>query len=667
MKRMIVYGVICISIFTGISAYTQELQQAPFNPEFLHYQEQLKAGQVPKRTADGHSLGYRPAPIDLSYLKGQKIEFDEALPLRSIPSSYDLRTEGKLTSVKNQNPYGTCWAFATYGSLESCLLTSSSNNFSENNMVNLDGFDYGFDDGGVYYMSMAYLVRWLGPVNESADPYPDPGNSPSGLTVQKHVQQVLIIPQRSSATDNDDIKQAVMSYGALASCMYWNASYYNSTYYAFYYGSTNAANHAIAIVGWDDNFDKNKFPSTPLGNGAFLIRNSWGTADFGDSGYFYISYYDSRIGDENFLFNNAESTTNYNTNYQYDPLGWVTSFGYGSTTAWGANIFSASSAGSLRAVSFYAGAVSTSYEIYIYTGISSGQPRSGTLQTSKSGTLSAPGYHTISLDSAVSLSSGSSFSVVVKFTTSGYNYPIPIEYAVADYSSAATASAGQSYISSDGSTWEDLTSHSSTANNCIKAFAVSSSPPVVSVIVNDYDGDGKTDPALYHQSSGYWFMLFSSDGYDEYYLTTPLGGTGYSPLPGDYDGDGMEDFAVYDDISGYWYVRMSGSSYDLSSGKLGAWGYSPVPADFDGDSKTDLAVYQESSGWWYYILSSTYVFGYSKFGETGYTPVPGDYDGDGQTDLAVYHGASGYWYILYSGSGSLTYMSFRGQGYTPIQ
>ena len=57
----------------------------------------------------------------------------------------------------------------------------------------------------------------------------------------------------------------------------------------------------MAIVGWDDNYSKTNFASAPAGNGAFIIRNNWGTA-FGEDGYFYVSYYDLNIGTENFVF-----------------------------------------------------------------------------------------------------------------------------------------------------------------------------------------------------------------------------------------------------------------------------------------------------------------------------------------------------------------------------
>ena len=139
-------------------------------------------------------------------------------------------------------------------------------------------------------MSTAYLARWTGPILESDDPYnPLSVTSPTNKPVQKHTQEVLFIPNRAGPTDNDNIKWALVNYGAVGSPIEWDPSYYSNDANAAYYynGPALYGNHEIAIIGWDDNFDKNKFSSLPTGNGACLAKNSWGTG-FGDNGYFYI-------------------------------------------------------------------------------------------------------------------------------------------------------------------------------------------------------------------------------------------------------------------------------------------------------------------------------------------------------------------------------------------
>ena len=181
-------------------------------------------------------------------------------------------------------------------------------------------------------------------------------------------------------------------------------------------------------------------------------------------------------------------------------------------------------------------------------------------------------------------------------------------------------------------------------------------------MINDFDGDGKTDIAVYHEASGYWFIILSSSGTLSY---QKLGETGYNPVPGDFDGDGKADLTVFHEASGYWYYILS-SSGSLGYAKLGETGYAPVPADFDGDGKADLAVYNGTTGWWYYILSSSGSLGYAKLGETGYAPVPADYEGDGKADLTVYNETTGWWYYILSSSGSLGYTKLGESGYAPV-
>ncbi len=456
---------------------------APTSPNFERYRDLVRIGRPPELiTAEGYYLGLLPSPLDMTHTRGLRVIPE--IPRVAYPTSYDLRTMGRLTPVKDQGACGSCWTFATYASLESWLLGEGTVtwDFSENNLKNCHEFDATGCDGGNRWMSTAYLARWDGPIDEASDPYRAYEEACTlGLREKKHVETVLMTPDRASSTDNDNIKQAVMDYGAMYTGMYYGSSYYNETNHTYYYSGTDWSNHAVAIVGWDDNFDRKLFnPPYPAGNGAWIVRNSWGTG-WGEDGYFYISYYDSNIGKENASFINAEEPDS--TIYQYDPLGDVLNFGYGTSTAWGANIFTAITNENLTSVTFYANTVNTSYEIYIYDSFSGGSFSS--LLGSTAGTLSYPGYHTVDLDSPIPLTIGDDFAVVVRFTTPGYTYPIPIEYPLAGYSNGATASAGESYVSSNGSLWTDMTSIYSNTNVCIKAIAASPtiSPDLTGLIV----------------------------------------------------------------------------------------------------------------------------------------------------------------------------------------
>ena len=461
------------SMFLGTLAFGQIPQIAPLNPEFERY---LQSGVKEA----GANYGLIPPPVDLSYLSDQQIPRVLQRLLAFAPA-YDLRALGKVTGIRDQGSYGTCWAYATYGSMESHLLPSENRDFSENNLVNLDGFDYTFEAGGHFFMSMAYLAGWHGPVNEVDDPYPNPRSSPSGLPIQKHLQQVRIIPGKSSPTGNDAIKQAIMDFGALYATYYHGYAYFNPANNSYRYTGSNRGNHAVTLVGWDDGFDRNKFSNVPAGDGAYIVKNSWG-AGWGEGGYFYVSYYDTRFGYETMCaFHSAEDLGKYGVVYDYDPLGWVASLGIGTTTFWGANVFTAAEDGDLGAVGFYANSLNTGYTIYVYTGVSANAPRSGTLAATVTGTCSNPGYYTISLENLVGLTEGESFSIVIMLTTPGYNYPLPIEYVINGYSSAATAAAGQSYWSVTGDAWTDLTSWNTTANFCFKGYTVLGGSPEIAI------------------------------------------------------------------------------------------------------------------------------------------------------------------------------------------
>ncbi|MDD1652088.1 MAG: hypothetical protein LUO86_03525, partial [Methanomicrobiales archaeon] len=199
---------------------------APENPDYEKYREDRDTGRIRPTTADGKALGYIPSPVSLSHTKGEKVSrralvaaaqglaaeggLVQSIPggdIVSLPSSYDLRTLGKLTPVRNQGACGSCWAFATYGSLESTLKPDETWDFSENNLKNKHGYAGTHCAGGNAGMSTAYLARYAGPVAEADDPYNAAASySPSNLPVRKHVQDVLYLPDRSGPLDNDNIK-----------------------------------------------------------------------------------------------------------------------------------------------------------------------------------------------------------------------------------------------------------------------------------------------------------------------------------------------------------------------------------------------------------------------------------------------------------------------------
>ncbi len=433
----------------------------PLNPDFVEYIEGIEEQEdAAVAEADDHRLGFIPPPV-------KPVTDDRAALFQyfDLPSVYDLRNTGRITGVRNQFAYGSCWAFGAYASMESYLQPAGSYNFSENNMMHLHGFDRG-PSGGNQFMAMAYLNRWSGPVLESQDPY---GSSPTtGLDPVKHIQNVTFLPPNPTV-----VKQALMDTGALFAAMHWHDRFLNWASSAYYYNGSFRLNHAVAIVGWDDYYSRNNFNRTPPGDGAWIIKNSWGSG-WGESGYFYMSYYDTYALSYVTAFNNAEPATNYNRVYQYDHLGWISTTGsHGQGTIYGANIFTAAEDEALAAVSTYKHHPGSAYTLKIYTGVAAGNPSSGNLVLTQSGTKARPGYHTITLNRKIPLQSGERFSVVFEYNGSGGgNAGIPIESVIRNYSSKATASPGEGFLSRDGTQWDDATSVNSSWSVCIKAFTV---------------------------------------------------------------------------------------------------------------------------------------------------------------------------------------------------
>ncbi len=439
---------------------------APINPAFTTYMNNHKKGEISKVNSQGIPLKpVVPHTVDLSHIRGT---LDPAVAQSDFPARYDLRALQMIPPIKDQGNYPTCWTFAAYNSLESCLLPDETVDFSEWHLAHNHGFDYNIEEAGNSFMTAAYLIRWSGPLSENDVPYESAANLGDNFPEARHIQEVTVLPRREHTLDNDTIKYFVMNVGPVDFGFNYETFGFNHTYNSMYIPGNGGENHRLTIVGWDDDYPASQFSYTPPGNGAFIIRNSWGGA-WADGGYCYLSYYDKGIGNL-MVFNNAESPYNYGHIYQYDPLGQTRT--WGKQESFGANVFTAQTSDNLDAVGFYTTDGNTSYQVYIYKNVSAGggNPTNGTLAATASGSFIYAGYHTVRLENPAPLTTGETFSVVVKFQNPNYPFSVPIEVPISGHSSGAAANAGESFVSENGTDWTDLTLESSDSNVCIKAY-----------------------------------------------------------------------------------------------------------------------------------------------------------------------------------------------------
>lgn len=538
----------------------------------------------------------------------EKVIFEESDYINgygeSLESLYEASSyvpEWKSNSdfhTRDQNPFGSCWAHASsflgeismykqgyaldsYDFSETALcyfsyntvvdplggIAGDSNDRIYNKPKDDDPYyflhlDNPVDAGGSAAYAGQVLATWTGSTAEAKAPYSNAGafaNKAKALSdslAYDDVAHLRNMYEVNIKTNPEAVKKLVVDNGGVAVGYFaigrkYDDPFYNGTYNSIYTPLNFGSNHAVVIVGWDDNFSKDHFTSNylgtsykPEGDGAWLIRNSWSLSGVDYYGYFWLSYYDKSLREDgiSFVFDPADR---YDHNYQYDGgviTGWSS---FRSSTVYAANIFNVPNDAHdqiLKAVSIYTVNTNLNYEVKIYKNPTAGKPSSGTLVSdcTTTGHFTYQGYNTIELNAPLSLTAGDSFSVVIKLSSvdgsvTSFAYEVPQNEPQIWIQSTVSNEAGQSFFSSNGTYWTDMYTQFD-GNVRIKAFTCDTDAEPVEVTVSFHanGGSGILTPKQVTVGKAYGLLCFPSvsrTGYtfDGWY-TEQTGGTKVTEL-----------------------------------------------------------------------------------------------------------------------------------------
>jgi C1A family cysteine protease len=473
------------------------------------------------------------------------------------PPSYftllNVSGENYVTSVKSQLG-GTCWAHGALASMEGNLLMNGNwanagesgepdlaeyhldwwNGFNDHNNDDADpptGGGLTVHEGGTYQMTAAYVTRGEGTVRDiDGQSFSSPPARYDPSYHYYYVRDIEFYVAETDLSNINTIKNRIMANGPMATAFCTSDEFINEDYVHYQpESSSEPINHAVAIIGWDDNL----VTQAPL-PGAWLCKNSWGTSWGLSGGYFWISYYDKHCCQDPELgsvsFYNVEPMR-YDRVHYHDYHGWCFTR-YGVTEA--CNAFTAARNEELQAVSFVTADDSVDYIVSIYQSFD-GYSLSGELST-MSGTIEYKGFHTLDLDVPVTLGQGDNFYIYVYLSKGGHAYDATgyTKKLLGGTSKAivvSNANPGESYYLS-GSVWIDLTAIDITANFCIKGLALETSMKVTPD--DDLKSEGPSGGPFAPDEKAFKFTHKYRDPID--YQVTLSPGTNWLTLSGDVSG-----------------------------------------------------------------------------------------------------------------------------------
>ena len=509
----------------------------------------------------------------------QQPEGDSPTAAVEYPSRFDLRDLGRVTPVKLQQPWGTCWAFAATAAAESSILTKMDSTYAETGLdlserylawyvaqpvtENISTSQAGeglhlYDEnpnniylyGGKEKTAGTLYAQGIGPVPESEYPYrgregklayetmlsdkdayietamasyrqiykfedeetlrswaeedyendlaryalydtysqfddwtiseaDEPGSGRlrgSDYTLIDNNVLVYWVRENDDGVDEfgkepfavlpwgiegnkllyqdsiDQIKSEIYAGRGVSVDIQMNIQSLNEETWSHYYdASMNAGLHGVCIVGWDDDYDASNFATTPPGNGAWIVKNSWGsqtdlvpgglvapdgtTKDANGSnwgvvdenglhtGYFYLSYYDQGIGTPvSFDFDLRENHDQENAlQLDYMPAATAEWVKKNETPIWCANVFTLEKDMRIDEVATRftmddevpLTGFTVTFDIYRLSD-GAAAPDDGELLASCTREFKNFGYHRVALDAPVYSKTGDRLAVIVR-------------------------------------------------------------------------------------------------------------------------------------------------------------------------------------------------------------------------------------------------------------
>ena len=398
------------------------------------------------------------------------------------PGTYNANEERFVTDVKNQRNTSLCWAFSLASNLETSLLTREQKYYdlseeqlayfwanrvndplgnTPNDKITRTQSDYhGTGNGRV---ASFFLSTWSGMTTEEKVPFQSSAVTwPDSLAYDTSAYMEDAIFSQYTV---DRTKQLLMEYNSVSAMIYMLDNYYYPDTASYSCPQSGLVNHAVTIVGWDDTYSKENFPSASgvKNDGAWIVKNSYGS-NWGDHGYFYLSYEDASI--TNLVCNTATTKPDYPNNYFYDGAAAGTVTFPGKTINNGyyvSNIFKATAGNGkdeeLGEIVTSVPQDNTDFQIQVYTDLkNTSDPTSGTPAYAEPVDYTQPlaGIHTIHLNTPVKIPQGTFYSVVIRIPDGSNKFYVE---KTTTSTSWFTATAGidpdQSFISTSGKKWYD--------------------------------------------------------------------------------------------------------------------------------------------------------------------------------------------------------------------